>query len=126
MATEIPSDLATTRGVPNHDGVVEIERFEQRGQIVRIGVHLIAVPRLAGAPMTSPVVRNDAIALLPEEQHLAVPVVRGQWPAMRKHDRLPLSPVLVIDLCTVFGRNCCHQMFSFALIPLRTSSLPSF
>ncbi len=35
--------------------------------------------------MPPPVVRDDAIAVLPEEQHLSVPVVRGQWPAMRKH-----------------------------------------
>src|SRR5580704_12166731 len=58
--------------------------------------------------MASPVVRNDAIATLPEEQHLAVPVVRSQRPAMRKHDRLPLAPILVIDLRTVFGCNRCH------------------
>jgi len=32
--------------------------------------------------MTSPVMRNDAIAMLPEEQQLAVPIVRGQWPTV--------------------------------------------
>jgi hypothetical protein len=32
--------------------------------------------------MTSPVVRNDAIAKLPEVQHLPVPIVGAQRPSM--------------------------------------------
>ncbi len=55
--------------------------------------------------MAPPVVRNDAVAMLPEEQHLPIPVIRGQGPTMRKHDRLALSPILVVDLRAVFGRN---------------------
>ena len=42
--------------------------------------------------MAPPVVRDDAIASLAEEQHLSVPVVRAQWPAVRENDRLARCP----------------------------------
>jgi hypothetical protein len=61
-------------------------------------------------PMPPPVVRDDAIAMLPKEQHLPVPVIRGQRPAMRKHDRLSLSPVLIVNLRAVFGRDSAHSL----------------
>ena len=48
--------------------------------------------------MATPVVCDDAVAVLRQEQHLAVPGVGVQWPAVReRHDRA-LAPVLVVDL----------------------------
>jgi hypothetical protein len=35
MATEITGDRATASGMPNHDGVLEIERFEKRRRLAR-------------------------------------------------------------------------------------------
>src|SRR5208282_2322005 len=93
----------------NHDGVLEVEPFEELRHIVRVGVHVVSIPRLVGAPMTAPVVRNDAIAALTEEEHLAVPVVSAQWPAMRKYNGLSGSPILVENLCSVFRRDCRHS-----------------
>ena len=57
--------------------------------------------------MTAPVVRDDAIAVGKEEQHLRVPVIGRKRPAVMKHDGLCVlrSPVLVENLCTVFGCN---------------------
>jgi hypothetical protein len=60
--------------------------------------------------MPPPVMRDDAIAMLLKEQQLPVPVVRGQWPAVRKHDRLPFSPVLIVNLRAVFGRDSAHSL----------------
>src|SRR6266404_538440 len=80
------------------------------GEIVCIRVHFVAVPRLVGAPVPPPVMRDDAIAMLPKERHLPVPVVRGQWPAMRKHDRVSLSPALIVNLRAVFGRDRAHSL----------------
>ena len=51
--------------------------------------------------MTAPVMRNDAIATLAEEQHLPVPVVRAQRPTVGEDDGLACSPILVIDLRAV-------------------------
>src|SRR3979490_1359565 len=91
------------------DCVLQVELFGQTRQIVGVGVHLITIPRLGGTAMTSPVVRNDSIALLAEEQHLSVPVVRGKRPAMTEHYGLALSPVLVVDVRTVFCRERGHK-----------------
>ena len=58
--------------------------------------------------MAAPVVRDDAIAALAEEQHLPVPVVRAERPAMREHDRLSRAPVLVENLCSVLRGDSGH------------------
>ena len=66
--------------------------------------------------MPTPVVGDDSITLLTEEQHLSVPGVRVQRPTVAEHDGLALSPVLVINLRPVFRRDCRHAIFSFGVI----------
>ncbi len=66
--------------------------------------------------MPSPVMRNDAISALPEKQHLPVPVVCGQWPAVRKHDRLSFAPILIVNVRAVFRCDCCHKNPRLSLI----------
>src|ERR1700736_2329353 len=112
MATQVARHFTATSRVPHHDRVLKIEVLKQRRETVRGRVHFVAVPRLVGASMPPPVVRDDAIATLPEKQHLPVPVVRGQWPAMGKHDRLSFAPILVINLRAVFSCDCCHKISS--------------
>ena len=48
--------------------------------------------------MAAPVVRDDAEAVLCEEEHLAVPHVGVQRPAMRERNDRATAPVLVVDL----------------------------
>src|SRR5271156_1561701 len=62
--------------------------------------------------MTAPVVCNDAIAELTEEQHLAIPVVAAERPAVRENDRLTCSPIFVVNLRAVFRRDCRHLWIS--------------
>jgi hypothetical protein len=52
--------------------------------------------------------RNHTIAVLRQKQHLDVPRVGTEWPAVTKHDGLTVAPVLVIDLRAVFGFDCAH------------------
>src|SRR5882762_4572342 len=59
--------------------------------------------------MSPPVMRDDAIALPPEVQHLPVPVVPAQRPAVAENDWLSFAPVLVINLCSVFCGDGCHK-----------------
>jgi hypothetical protein len=56
---------------------------------------------------------DDAIALFEEEQHLRVPVIGRQRPAVAEHDGLTLAPVLVENLNTVFGRDDRHGFVSY-------------
>src|SRR5437899_3323991 len=87
-------------------------------------IHVMAVTGLGGTAMSAPVVGYDAIAMLEEEHHLRVPIVGRQRPAVAKHDGLTFAPVLVIDLRSVFRRDCCHRSFSFSreCIPINTKS----
>ena len=62
--------------------------------------------------MSAPVMRDHPVAKTEEEQHLVVPVVGGQRPAMAEHDGLAGPPVLVKDIDAVFGLNGWHR-FSF-------------
>src|SRR5882724_10993539 len=97
------------------DSVLQVELFSQGREIVGVGVHLITIPRLCGTTMTSAVERDDAIAVLAEEQHLCVPVVCGERPAMTENHRLSFAPVLVVNLCAVFCRDRGHDILSFVV-----------
>jgi hypothetical protein len=65
-------------------------------------------------------VGNDAIAVGNEEQHLHVPVVRRERPAVVKHNGLGIfrAPVLVEDGCAIFGRDCCIESSPFVSLSI--------
>ena len=46
-----------------------------------------------------------------QEEHLRLPTVRTQRPAVTEYDGLTQAPVLVIDLCAVFGSDRVHVLF---------------
>ena len=55
-------------------------------------VHIMPASGLGGAAMAAPVVRYDAIAAVGEEQHLRVPIIGRQRPAVAEDDGLSLAP----------------------------------
>src|SRR5438309_6468616 len=69
----------------------------------------MAAAGLGGAAMAAPVMGYDAIAVLEEEQHLRVPIIGRQRPAVAEHDGLTFVPVLVEDLNAVFGGDRVHS-----------------
>ena len=85
------------------DGVAEIEMVNHSGNVGRIMVHIVAVRYLARASVAASVDCYDAIAMVDEEQHLRVPVVRAERPAVMEHDGLAAAPVLVEDLDAIAG-----------------------
>src|SRR5215813_4682709 len=58
--------------------------------------------------MSATIVRNDAITLLPEEQHLCVPGIGVERPPVSEHDGLPATPVLVKKRGAIFGADRRH------------------
>src|SRR6266853_5983869 len=60
--------------------------------------------------MAAPVMSNDSIPLPEEVEHLGVPVVGAQWPAMMEDDGLRVlgAPVLVEDRHSVLRGNRAH------------------
>src|SRR4030095_1061093 len=83
------------------------------GEIIGIVIHIVSVAGLARATVTSPVMGDDPIAMIQEEHHLGVPVIRAQRPAVAEDNRLSLTPVLVIDLRPIFCRDRTHTSSSY-------------
>src|SRR4029077_20200710 len=80
-------------------------------------IHVMAATGLGRAAMAAPVVGYDAIAVLEEEQHLRVPVIGRQRPAVAEDDGLSAAPVVVveIDVTGVFfsDSNVGHSILPF-------------
>src|SRR5713226_5612057 len=87
------------------------------GEVIRIVIHIVSVAGLARSSVTSPIMGDDAIAMIQEKHNLGIPVIRTKWPAVTKHNRLSFAPVLVIDLCSVFCRDCRHKTSPFGRVP---------
>jgi hypothetical protein len=47
------------------DRILQVKRFYQFGKVIRVGVHFVAIPRLAGTPMAAPVVGNATKSMRP-------------------------------------------------------------
>src|SRR5262249_60087145 len=83
------------------------------GGVGGIVVHVVAVRNLARASMAATVDTDHAIAMVDEEQHLGIPVVGAERPAMMEDNRLAVAPVLVKNLDAILGRDCTHGFASF-------------
>ena len=53
----------------------QVELLDELRQVVGVGVHVVAVPRLVGSPVPAAVVCDAAEAARCEEEHLRVPIV---------------------------------------------------
>ncbi|MBB5278977.1 hypothetical protein HNQ87_000115 [Pacificimonas flava] len=65
--------------------------------------------------MAAAIMGDDADALVQNDQHLIVPVVRRQRPAMMEDDRLrgPVASILVENFGTVLRGDVAHGHWSF-------------
>src|SRR5262245_31653517 len=79
-----------------------------RSEIIGIVIHVVAVARLGGSAVAAAVVGDHAVALIKKEQHLCVPVIGRERPAMAEHDGLPFAPILVEDFNAVFRFDETH------------------
>lgn len=59
--------------------------------------------------MASAIVGNTAISARGEENHLVIPRIRTEWPAVTEDDGLPFSPIFVVNLSAIFGCDCWHR-----------------
>src|SRR5436190_6988647 len=91
-------------------------------------VHVVAVAGLRGAPVPTPVMGDDPVPVVQEEQHLGVPIVGRERPAVAENDRLARAPVLEEDLRAIGRGDRAHALLPplvWALTPKRASSQPS-
>src|SRR5580658_93085 len=91
------------------DGVLQVEMGRHGGKIVGIVIQVVAVGDLTGPAVAAAVVCDNPIALAEEKQHLVVPVVGRERPAVAEYDGLALAPVFVENLRAVFGGDGGHD-----------------
>src|ERR1700692_1011336 len=96
----------------DHDGVLKVESVEQLREIVRVSIHIVAIPGLSRTAMTSAVMRDYAITALAEKQHLSVPIVGRERPAVAENDGLSFAPIFVKNLRSIFGWDGFQSNFS--------------
>jgi hypothetical protein len=75
VSRQIAHDLAAAGRVADVHRIFEIKMSGQRGQIVGVVIHVVAVTGLGRPAVPAAVVGDHAIAVRDKEQHLRVPVV---------------------------------------------------
>src|SRR5262249_59949578 len=108
VTCDVTCDLTATGRMAYMDGVLQVQVRRERREVVGVVIHIVSAAGLARASVTSPVMGNDAIAVVDEKHHLRVPVVGGKRPAVRENDGLAGAPVLVEDLCAVLCGDRAH------------------
>ena len=110
MTADVARHFAAAGRMADVDRVLQIECFDQRRQIVGVGVHIVAVPGLAGAAMAAAVMRDAAVSAMRQKHHLVFPCIGAERPAVAEDHGLPVAPVLVINLRAVFRRDGGHKI----------------
>jgi len=105
MTADIASGFAAARRMADVNRVFQVERCGEGSKIIGVGFHFVAVPWLAGAAMAATVVRDAAEAAVGKKEHLVLPSVRGEWPAVTENHGLTCAPVLVMNLRAILCRN---------------------
>ncbi|MCY1173935.1 hypothetical protein D9M73_141180 [compost metagenome] len=75
VTSEVMHDLAAAGGMADMDRVAKVQMLDHGRKIIGIMVHVMTFADLGRSPVATPVMRNDAVALAEEEQHLRVPVI---------------------------------------------------
>src|SRR5882672_1136882 len=117
MAAEITGDFAAAGGVADMDRIRQVEDFDKLGEIVRIGVEVVPVPRLARTAMAAAIMGNAAVSVGGEEEHLVFKGVRRQRPTMAEDNRLTRAPIVEIDPCSLSSLEGRHVVLLFSPAP---------
>src|SRR5215472_6776110 len=118
VSRNVARDFAAARGMADMDGVAEIQMLDDRDCVGSVMVHVVSVGHLTRASVAAPVDSYNAVPLADKEQHLGVPVVGAERPAVVEDNRLAAAPVLVEDLDAVLGCNRAHNLSSLGLSSL--------
>jgi hypothetical protein len=67
VAADVACDFAAASGVANVDRVLQVELFDERREVVGVGVHFIAIPWLARSAVTTTVMGDAAVTMVGEK-----------------------------------------------------------
>src|SRR6266496_6185538 len=115
MPANIASNFAAACRVTNMDCVLEVEGFNERRQVVCVSIHFVSIPWLARTAMAPPVMSDAPESVVAQKHHLVFPSIRTQGPTVAEDYRLSFTPVLVVDLSGVFGRDCRLENWFFLI-----------
>src|SRR5215471_7913991 len=116
MACDITRDLPPAGGVADMDGVAEVQMLDDGSRVGGVVVHIVAVRYLARPPVTAAINADHPVPLLDKKQHLSVPVIGTERPAMVEDNRLAAPPIFVENLCAVGGCDYAHGLDSIAAL----------
>src|SRR5262245_42918729 len=100
MTRDVTGGFAPTGGVADMNRVSQVQMFDDCGRVGGVVVHIVAVRHLGRASVSTAIDSHDTEPVLDEEQHLGIPVVGAERPAMMEDDGLGVlrAPVLVENL----------------------------
>src|SRR5215469_8907909 len=91
------------------DSLAQVQVLDDRGCVRGVVVHVVSVRHLTRAAVAAAIVRNDAVSMTNEEQHLGIPVIGAERPAVMEHDGLTLAPIFIEELYAIRSRDCAHD-----------------
>ena len=105
VPSNVADHFAAAGGMTDMHRILQIQRLGQFRKIVGEGVKVVALPRLAGSTMPTPVCRDNPVSVRCEEEHLVFKRVRRQRPAMTEDNRAACAPILEVNPRSVRRRQ---------------------
>src|SRR4029079_567873 len=88
VTRDVARRLAAAGGMADMDRIAQIEVRDDACSIGGVMVHVVSVAHLARTAMPATVMGDDTKTLVEEVEHLGIPIVRAQRPAVVEDDRL--------------------------------------
>ncbi len=98
MSSDVTRDFPAARRVTDVDRIFQIKRFDELCEIVGESIHIVAEPGLTGTTMPATIMRDAAIAVRREKEHLVLERIRRERPTVTENNRLARAPVVVKNL----------------------------
>src|SRR5688572_7649781 len=95
VPSDVVSYLTAASRMADHRDVLEIERFEERLEVVGVRVHVVSARGLSRTSVPAAIMSNGSETVLRKEEHLRIPSVGIQRPTMGEGYDRPLAPILV-------------------------------
>ena len=118
---DVARHFASAGGVADVNGVFQIKRLRDFGDVARISIHVVPFRGLRGAAVPTAIVSDDPVSVAEEEHHLRVPVVGREWPSVMEEERLAASPILEVNFGAVFYFDGVHFCLLVSIVGFWTA-----
>src|SRR5208282_2720118 len=100
---QVADNFTASKRMGDQCHFVQVKGFDYSSKVVGEEIEIITAPRIAGAPMSAPVVGNTAEALLRQWVHLVGPHLRRERPPRQEEQWLAAAPIAVEQADAVNG-----------------------